>query len=358
MLVFDELSHGLEDEFNEFVARNDTGSIRQTTHWGEIKANSGWKPRYYTLRNDGRLAGTAAVLERRVPGTPSSLMYCCRGPITDWQDQETAGALIGGLAVAAKERRGICLRMDPEPVADSDLQEVLLLTNGALKLSKRVTRWNRSLYSVRVPLIGDEDALFSGIRSRFRTNIRKAIRSGVSVSAEPEADDPDRFFELMTGLEERRDTISHERAYYDRIYQRLIRRGSGLFLKARYQGKVISGCLLAVLDDKAWLLYVANDYEYRRLSPNKLLYWEAIKRCRDLGCRFLDLGATQGIATFDPDNDPLDFFRKGFGPEVVTLPGYFDLPGRFYRSFVFAEGSVLPMVARGYHEMKRLLKSR
>jgi lipid II:glycine glycyltransferase (peptidoglycan interpeptide bridge formation enzyme) len=179
---------------------------------------------------------------------------------------------------------------------------------------------------------------------------------GVTISADAKPEDKGIFFELMAGLEERRQSIIHAKAYYDAIFEMIVQHGNGFFLKAEFEGKIISGLVVAVLKDKAWILYVANDYEYRHLMPNKLLYWEAIKLSRGLGCRFVDLGSTQGIPTFDPDNDSLDFLRKAYNPDVVTFPGYFDLAGPLYRPFIAAESVALPLLLKGHRMFNRLLK--
>jgi lipid II:glycine glycyltransferase (peptidoglycan interpeptide bridge formation enzyme) len=160
----------------------------------------------------------------------------------------------------------------------------------------------------------------------------------------------------MNGLEFRRNSLIHSKKYYDKIYDVIIGNNIGVFAKATFEGKIISGLIIVVLGDKAWALFMANDYEYRKLAPNKFLLWEAIKYANNQRCRFLDLGSTQGTERFDPENDPLDFLKKAYCPEVKNYPGYFDMKGFLYHGFRFTETYAIPIIFKLYYILNRMLK--
>jgi peptidoglycan pentaglycine glycine transferase (the first glycine) len=343
--------------WNDFIRISPNGNMRQTTYWGELKENSGWVPHYFMVENKGGICATALIQERRLPLIPYSLMYCCRGPVVDWTDEGATAYLFKSLREFVRQRHAILLRMDPESACETAELEAILKRHGNIKLSERVTKWNRSLYTTRVVLDGDEEALFGRLRKKMRQNINKARREGVVVDYTPNPDDPDVFARLMAGLETRRDSLLHASSYYARVFDLLVQEGVGYFMKAKLNDEIISGLIVVVLGTKAWGVFIANDYTYRQLMPNKVLVWEAISLARKLGCRYLDLGSTQGSIDYDPVNDPLDNFKEAYNPEVLYYSGYYDIPNSFYGAFRSIERSILPRALRGYVAIQRLLHS-
>jgi peptidoglycan pentaglycine glycine transferase (the first glycine) len=342
--------------WNEFIIKSPNGNLRQTTFWGEIKELTGWIPHYYFVERDGEICALALVQERRIPLSPKALLYCCRGPVVDWYDKEACEKLFAGLKEVIKQKNSLLLRVDPEPVAAVQEQERTLLGMGLQKIPDRFSQWNRTLYTTRVMLDLDEEKLFIRMRRTHRQNINKAIKEGITTSYETEPDDSEQFATLMQGLELRKNSILHTKSYYTKTIQNLVESGIGYFLKAKLDGKIISGLIVTVLGDKAWAVFVANDYAYRRLMPNKLLLWEAVRLAKSLKCRFLDLGASQGSGDFDPQNDSLDNLKNAYGPEIIYYPGYFDLPNSFYALFRTAESKIIPLLLKYYVKVQRMTK--
>jgi len=356
MIRFREATDADFKAWNDFIIRSPYANLRQTTYWGKIKKFTGWIPHYYLVERNNEISAVALVQERSIPLLSRTLLYCCRGPVVDWKDKETCEALLAGLRLVLKEKHGLLLRMDPEPIPQESVQEQLLLGSGLKRIPDRCTSWNRTLYTVRVTLDLDEDGLFMRMRRTHRQNIKKAVKEGVITIHEHEPDDPDQFAALMQGLELKRNSILHAADYYREIYHNLVGSGTGYLLKAKLDGQNISGLILSVLGDKAWAVFIANDYAHRNLMPNKLLLWEAISLSKQLGCRFLDLGASQGSPEFDPINDPLDNLKSAYHPEIVCFPGYYDLPGPFYSLYRIAESKLLPTILSSYVKIQRVLK--
>lgn len=341
--------------FNKFIGENEYGNFRQTTYWGEIKKVSGWGYACYALKYNDTIVATALILIRNIKKLPFSLLYCCRGPVVDWSHTEHVSAFFTGLKDAVSQHKGLCLRFDPESSQDFSDREGSLLTQSVVKIPEMVTTWNRALYSTRVLLDEGEDQLFQNMRRTHRQNINKAINLGVSVETDAAPDDKDIFFNLMCGLEERRHSLIHSKNYYNSIYENTVGQNKGVFLKAIYNNEVISGLVVTMVGNRAWALYLANDYNYRKLMPNKLLLWEAIKLARQHGCKFIDLGSTQGTDTFDPQSDSLDMLKSAYCPAIINYPGYYDLPGRFYGGFRVLEERLLPFVLSNHYKFQRFL---
>ena len=171
------------------------------------------------------------------------------------------------------------------------------------------------------------------------------------------ASTPPFFFRLMTGLETRKDSIIHYKEYYNIIYDTILKNNIGYFIKAIYNGKVIAGAIVVILKDKAWGVYIANDYNFRKLMPNKLLIWESIKIANKTHCKFIDFGSTQGTDKFDPQNDPLDFVKSLYAPEIIYFPGYYDIKGNFYSLFRIIESKLFPFIISKYYKLQRFFKN-
>jgi len=356
LIRFREATEADYKAWNDFIINTPSANLRQTTFWGDIKKFTGWKPHYYLVERNNEIRALALVQERSIPLLSRNLLYCCRGPIVDWQDKEICETLLLGLRRVLKEKRGLLLRMDPEPIPQHSVQEELLLELGLKKIPDRCSSWNRTLYTTRVILDLDENGLFMRMRKTLRQNIKKAAKEGVITIHEHEPDDPEQFATLMQGLELKRNSVLHAGDYYKKIYHNLVGSGIGYLLKAKLGGQNISGLILTVLGDKAWAVFIANDYAHRNLMPNKLLVWEAIKLSQQLGCRYLDLGATQGSPDFDPLNDPLDNLKSAYHPEIIHYPGYFDLPSPYYSLFRLAESKMLPTLLGFYVKLQRAIK--
>jgi lipid II:glycine glycyltransferase (peptidoglycan interpeptide bridge formation enzyme) len=182
----------------------------------------------------------------------------------------------------------------------------------------------------------------------LRQDINSSKRKGVSIDCTVADGDELRFCEIMSGLENVKNSIIHSNAYYQMVYRENLASG-GLLVKARYQDKTIAIMTVAFVGERCWAVYMANDYEYRNLAPNKVLMWEGIRIALSRSCRFFDMGATQG-KSFDPE-DPLDRYKLGFVPEIVEFPGYFDYPFSpvLYQLFKFLEFKLVPFA----HYLKR-----
>ncbi|WP_167527629.1 lipid II:glycine glycyltransferase FemX [Desulfosarcina alkanivorans] len=353
MYKFSRVSDSEFSAFNNFIGDFPHGNFRQTTHWGEIKKASGWNYACYALKYNDAFVATALILIRNIIKLPFSLLYCCRGPVVDWSNSDHVAALFDGLKDVVMQHNGLCLRFDPEPASIFTGVEECLFNHGVVKLPDRVTTWNRALYSTRVLLNESEDQLFKNMRRTHRQNINKSIKSGVSVGTDASPGDKDIFFNLICGLELRRNSLIHSKDYYDSIYNNTVGQSRGFFLKAIYNDEVISGLVVTMVGNRAWALYLANDYNYRKIMPNKLLLWKAIKIAREHGCKFVDFGSTQGTDSFDPKADSLDNLKSAYRPTIVNYPGYYDLVSRFYHGFRLAEQRLLPFALSNYFKLQR-----
>lgn len=331
--------------WDAFLACTPGGNFRQTSGWGTIRKLAGWEPIYVCAEEDGRIRAALLVFSRKIPMLGMSIFYGCRGPALDWNDTAALDTLMEGVREAARRYRAIFLRVDPEPGPDREVLRRIMKQADFRLFEHEFTAWNRTQYELRVFLDKPEEALLKGIRRTLRQEINASKRQGVSIETQSQSEDEDRFCEVMAALENVKNSVHHTKAYYQTVLREILLSG-GMLIKACYEGKIIAVMTLVFVGDRCWAVYMANDYAYRKLNPNKLLMWEGIRIAKERGCSFFDMGATQAKA-FDP-NDPLDGYKLGFRPEVVRFPGFFDysFSPLLYWAFVFSEFSVIPWVHR------------
>ena len=146
------------------------------------------------------------------------------------------------------------------------------------------------------------DALFRKFSENKRRNIKRAIKSGVSV--EP-ANDPAKVSAYYSVCVEwsRRKGLSVPAE--DEFHQMMALKNNRLLLLARHEGKVIAGVVIRFFPHGV-MEYAANSsvQQALHLRPNDLLHWRAI----EWGCR-------EGMTHYSLGGAHL-FLRK-FGGEIV-----------------------------------------
>jgi len=165
-------------------------------------------------------------------------------------------------------------------------------------------RFRRRQYEgvVMLDLSRGPDALFRRFSENKRTNIRKAIKYGVSVEPASTPEEISAYYAIYVDWSSRKGLpIASE----EEFQQTFALTGNRLLLLARHQGRIIAGLVIRYFVHGV-MEYAANSSldSALRLRPNDLLHWRAI----EWGCR-------EGIAKYSLGGTHL-FLRK-FGGEIV-----------------------------------------
>jgi lipid II:glycine glycyltransferase (peptidoglycan interpeptide bridge formation enzyme) len=137
----------------------------------------------------------------------------------------------------------------------------------------------------------------------------------------------------------------HSPEYYSAVWEELGGRGLARLLMARYEGDALAGAMVLTLGGRACHVYAASASEGRRLKPNDLLQWEAIRRAQAEGRVAYDLwgipdeigrAAETGQEVVASEAGGLwgaYQFKRGFGGQVVRYAGAYDWvlsPSRYW----------------------------
>jgi lipid II:glycine glycyltransferase (peptidoglycan interpeptide bridge formation enzyme) len=159
-----------------------------------------------------------------------------------------------------------------------------------------------------VDLHKSENELWLEMEGRCRTAIRKAQKSGVTVSLETDPEIIDIYYKLLTGLyANQKMCVPHDKNFYREIFESFS--GNSLFILAsRIESQIIGGIILVRDRERFYYLDGASNPDFNHLNPNNLLLWEGILLAKRLGGLKFDFVGS--------DIPRLAAFKKSFGGDL------------------------------------------
>jgi len=278
--------------WDDFVAAQPTAHLLQSSRWGALKAQFGWRVERVALERDGRIVAGAQVLLRRLPWG-QTLAYVPKGPLVDWNDAEQVRTLLKAIASVARRHRAVALKIEPDLPDDSQLAARL----AGYGFRPGHTVQPRS--TIVVDLTPEPEAILGRMKSKWRYNVRLAARKGVTVREGTEVDLP-AFQQLMEETSRRDDFAVHSFDYQTAAYHLIVPAGQAVWLLAEYESKLLAGIVVFGFGDKAWYFWGASSGQHRNLMPNHALQWAAMRWARERGCRTYDLCGIPDEVGADP----------------------------------------------------------
>ena len=170
-------------------------------------------------------------------------------------------------------------------------------------------RFRQKFYEgvVMLDLSHGPDALFRKFSENKRTNIKKAIKYGVTVEPTTSLDDISTYYAICVDWCRRKELPIPAQNQFEQTFA--LTKNRVLFL-ARYEGKIIAGVVIR-FSPRGTMEYAANSSleSALRFRPNDLLHWRAI----EWGCR-------AGMTKYNLGGAHL-FLRK-FGGDLVPTFRY------------------------------------
>lgn len=212
--------------------------------------------------------------------------------------------------------------------------------------------------SVLLDLTQTEDDILANMKSKWRYNIRYAIKHNVKVRTVRFGDrffdkNLDSFYELYKTTAQRDGIGIHPKQYYEDLLIRgsKSRNSSNLsdagktdivLYIASHEENGETEDLAAIIalfqKDEAVYLYGCSGNNKRNLMPAYLVQWTAICDAKAFGSKTYDF---YGIPPIDDENHPMHglyLFKTGFGGQEVHRPGSFDVPlSWLYKLYTKAE---------------------
>ena len=224
-------------------------------------------------------------------------------------------------------RRGIALPYtdDCEPLY-SDATVMRNLIQAALEFGRsrgwKSVEWRggRELFGPDVPaslayhahsldLEKDEDRMFAGLESSVRRAIRKAEKSGVTVTISQSLETMKIFYSLQCKTRRKHGLPPQPFVFFQNIFEHILSKNLGMIAMAHCGRRPIAASVYFQLGGRAIYKYGASDGKFQHLRGANLVMWEAIKWHARNGAKTLHLGKTS------PGNEGLRKFKLGWGAE-------------------------------------------
>lgn len=304
-------------------------SFFHSSAWASVlKEAYGYKPLYFTARENGKISAVIPVME------VTSLLTGKRGaslPFSDYceplvPDSDMRNALFECIRdyAAVKKWKYIEIRGGEDYRGES---------TPACSFLKHVLELN-----------GDADRLLASFRKGTKSAIKKAISDGQLQMCTDESEGAlKEFYRLNRITRQRHGLPPQPYHYFKKLYDVLISRGHGFVVLASFENKVIASGVFLHFGKEAVYKYGASDVEYQQLRPNNLVVWEAIKRYSSQGYERFDFGRTE------PENEGLRIFKSGWNTKESTIKYYrYDL-GK--GEFIIETNAVNPLFNKIFNKL-------
>lgn len=287
--------------WDDYISTRSSGSPYLTTAWKTaLEQGYGLQTFYLAAWDSNSLSGVLPLALIRPPLGKSrlvSLPYCDYGGILADSETSASALLDQAFALAREHGAGLEIRSRaPLPRAEA---------RGGFE---QVTDKCRML----LELPGSSTLLWSGFKSKLRSQIKKPSKEGLKCSlghAELLADFYQVFCHNMRDL----GSPVHSRQWIQAV---LFAFGSQSRVAVVYKGDIPVGAgIILVSANMIVIPWASTLREYKSLSPNMLLYWSFLEYAADNGFAYFDFGrSTPGEGTY--------LFKKQWGAEPVPLGWY------------------------------------
>ncbi|MDY7077834.1 MAG: peptidoglycan bridge formation glycyltransferase FemA/FemB family protein [Chloroflexota bacterium] len=314
------------EQWNMALARLPAAHVLQTWEWGTFKSRYGWQPVRYLWSESGndRPRAVASVLTRRLGRWPAAVMYVSKGPALDYGDTPLLEQVLAHLETTARREGALFVKIDPDVRADAveGARVMEMLRRRGWCASREQIQFRNTIL---LDLTSSPDELLAAMKSKWRYNVRLAVRKGVTVRRGVLADLP-LLYEMYTETATRDGFVIRPEGYYRDAWGAFVEAGLAQPLIAEVEGEPVAMVLVFCFAGRAWYMYGASLAVHRERMPNHLLQWEAMRWAREQGCTVYDMWGAPDVLD---DSDPLwgvYRFKRGFGGEFVRHIGAWDFP--------------------------------
>jgi lipid II:glycine glycyltransferase (peptidoglycan interpeptide bridge formation enzyme) len=313
-------------EWEQFLTYHPDAHILQTSTWGQLKAEFGWKV-FHVIVQD---CGAQILIKQIMPGI--LFAYIPKGPVglgwdKLWPEIDTIC------------RRNKCVFIKVEP--DSWISENDKTKHPSGQISKGFIHSNHSIQPLRTLIINiadNETNILGRMKQKTRYNINLAVKKNVTIKSQT---DMGKFYSLMEITGQRDQFGIHSLTYYQRAFVLFNAHQNCQLLLAEFDNTPLASLIVFKHGNRAWYFYGASSDLHRDKMPNYLLQWEAIRWAKNQNCTEYDLWGVpdEDLATLESNFTNNDTglwgvyrFKRGFGGELKRSSGPWD---RVYNPYLY-----------------------
>ena len=324
--------------YDDFVAQQPHSQFLQSWGWGDFQRTWGKKVWHFGIKEGGKLICSAQIVSYPLR-FDKSYLYCPRGPLfiagLTKEQQETAMALIFSKArdicYLTKKENELFFRVEP----DNNLQKNIVYSWPLLQ-QKAV----QPEQSIILDLSLGEQTLLDNMQQKTRYNISLASKKKLVIRNSQSVEDLEKFLLLSKITASRNGFRLWPDKYYHRMLAELANKKMINIWLAEYQGQVAAANLVINFGDTVTYLHGGSDQKYRNLMAPHLLQWQQILWAQQNNFHYYDFwGIAEKNNPKEKDWAGITRFKKGFGGEVVTYHGAYDLvyDQKWYRLYQWSK---------------------
>lgn len=318
------------EAWDAFTAQQPFFALLQTWQWGEFKQRMGWQVYRLAVKEQDQILAGAQVLIKPLPAGFGSIAYIPRGPLCDWTDRETTGALLAEIHGIARAHRAVFLKIEP-PLLKSPDNDARLHALGFWSTAST----NQPRNTLVMDIDRDPEVILGQMRKKTRQYIHKAEREGVTVRTAAKGDLP-AFIELMEKTGKREHFPPRSRSYYELEWEGLSRDDGAVYFLAFHEDRLTAVRSAYRYGAHAAEFHAGHEDNGPEVHANYLLVWKCIEWARAGGCKTFDLWGIPDDIGGSIEEDERQYarrtdglwgvyhFKSGFCRNVVSYVGAFD----------------------------------
>ena len=221
------------DEYNNFLTKNNQSSFMQTIEFGNLKKESSQKVHIVGIKENDEIVASALILETKTRFNKSRF-YSPRGLIVDYHNIELLTFFVNNLKNYIKENNGFILIIDPNVVyrvrtSDGDIigdekddESINNLKNLEFKhygfnlyLDAMQARW-----AYRMTLDEEYDKKFLNFSKSTRKNMESSYKKGLQVR-KGKIEDLPTLTSIFNVTSKRKNFFSRSLEYYQKMYKNM-----------------------------------------------------------------------------------------------------------------------------------------
>src|SRR5205814_3238412 len=252
----------VDREWDDAISAHPDATIFHSTAWARVLADTyGHRPCYVQISLNGSLLALVPMMEVQ------SVLTRSRGiclPFSDYCAPLTFSTfghelVLQKLQQIARERRSSYFELRSHSIVPNDVPA------------------SESYYGHFLDLRIGPAALISNFSSSVQRAVRKAERSGLTVSIQSTPDAMAQFYKLHLRTRRRHGVPPQPRSFFINIQRHLIRTGFGFIVLVEYQQPPLAAAMFFKLGRHAVYKFGASDERLQELRANNLAMFEAIR---------------------------------------------------------------------------------
>lgn len=311
--------------WDAFLAAVPGGHHVQSSLWSQVKALLGWRVARIIVTYQGLITAGAQLLIRPMP-LVGAVAYLTKGPVCVSTDVGPAELIINEVWRVSRAHRVQLLAVQPP---NNGHAMISLLAARGFKLSSLELA---PTATILIDLTPDIKAILAGMKRQTRQNIRRSEREGITVHEGTERD-LHTFYGLYVATSQRQRFPLYSEEYFRRMWQVFEPHGHIKLFLARYGAEAVSALLIVPFGDTVIAKVLGWSGFHADRRPNEALFWASIQWAKGHGYRCFDFdgidpagarAVLRGEVLPESLQHSPDFFKLGFGGQVVLYPEAYD----------------------------------